>query len=296
MFEYRLGATRLRLSGPDSWLDLAIAEKGALSFAGRQGPGAQPVIVITTPKAGTYLVGKILAELGLTDLEVHLGMDGFSDYRGRSKQEKIERTRHLAISLPIELTSRLVLPGQFAVGHIPYVPRAIPLFEDFVRIVAVREVRASLTSMMRFEYLRLVADPGRALLKRSWISRPDGPERMLAFLEAMGADFLAVLRAVHPWRAHPGCIVLRFEQLLGDDGRESQLQAVAAIANRAGVEADTAKTLERALGADTLTYSGARSNVATYWSGEAEQIFQTLGGEDLNNAFGYSGDLASVRG
>jgi hypothetical protein len=259
------------------------------------GPCERPAIVLSMPKAGTYLVAKILEALGLVDLEVHLWETGLSDYRGRSNSEKLERDRELARNIPLRTSAKMVLPGQFAVGHIPCTPEARLQLETFVRIVCLRDVRHALVSLMRFEHRRLLADPLRAPDRRGWAQSPQGPERMRGFLAAEGAWLLGLSRAAFEWTRGADSVVSRFEDLLGDNGAEAQLRALARIASAVGVDGFAGRrVLDKVLGAETLTYSGRRSKLEGVWDEAVERDFRDMGGREVNELLGYDPNLQAA--
>jgi hypothetical protein len=259
------------------------------------GPCDRPAIVLSMPKAGTYLVAKILESLGLVDLEIHLGETALSDYRGRSNSEKLERDRELARNIPLRTSAKMVLPGQFAVGHIPCTPEARFQLETFVRIVCLRDLRHALVSLMRFEHRRLLADPLRAPDRRDWAQAPQGPERMRGFLAADGRWLLDLSRAAFAWTRDTDSVLCRFEDLLGDHGAEAQLRALARIASAVGVD-DLAgpRVLDKVLGAETLTYSGRRSKLEGVWDEAVEHDFRDMGGREVNALLGYDPNLQAA--
>lgn len=273
--------------------DISVYEpRKHFAFKTATGPCNQPSIILSMPKAGTYLVAKMLETLGLVDLEVHLWETGLSDYRGKSNSEKLERARELVRDLPLRASARMILPGQFAVGHILCTPEARLQFENFVRIVCLRDLRHALVSFMRFEHRRLLADPLRAPERRGWAQAPQGPERMKAFFAADGAWLLELSRAAFEWTKEPDCVLCRFEDLLGDNGPEAQLRASARIASVVGVDGVAGRqVLDMVLGAETLTYSGRRSKLECFWDETVERSFRDMGGLEVNELLGYDPNL-----
>ncbi len=268
---------------------LYLTDDGFVSFKSARGNVSRPAIVFSLPKAGTYLVAKMLLEIGLVDLEVHLSLDVYSDYRFRSNVEKFARVRELSVELPIEVSARLIRPGQFAVGHIPCGSRTQELFADFTKLMVVRDVRDSLVSMMRFHYRRQVADPMWMPAQRGWLARPEGPSRMLGFLDTFGADLMTDARRVQPWlEGGRADLVLRFEQLIGDLGAEAQQSAVEQLAKTVGAgRADAVRVLQASIGAETLTYSGQRTDRSGFWNADVEEKFVEIGGRGVSEALGY---------
>lgn len=269
-------------------LSLYVLADGTLSLKPDQGTCPHRAFVISMQKSGTYLVAKILEELGLVDLETHVSLTGFSDYRYKRLVDKVNRAREFTVILPMEVPASLVQEGQFAVGHIPFEWRTKTLLQDFVRVVSIREARDALASMMRFEHRRLHADPLRNPTQRAWINEERECAKMLGFLEVMGGELIQNFRTIRPWFDDVGTTVVRFEELMGDSGRDAQLACIGKIVDAIGEsQVDQAEILSRSLNKDTLTYSGARTRHQDFWSDEAEQVFKRLGGDDVNAALGY---------
>jgi len=270
-------------------LELFTLENGTLALKPIQGECPHRAFVISIQKSGTYLLAKLLEELGLVDLETHIWLDGFSDYRGKSLEEKVTMARNYTVDLPVEVTASLIQEGQFAVGHLYHEWRTVQLLSGFVRLVTIRDARDALASMMRFELRRLQADPLRNPSGRAWIHEPSGQDRMRAFLETMGGQLINDFEKIQPWWNTPGTIVVRFEQLLGDLGRDEQLSTVRAIIAALDLSSrfDPERILSRSLFQQTLTYSGARSQHKEFWSPKVDDIFKQLGGDRINAAMGY---------
>ncbi|CDX46161.1 hypothetical protein MPLDJ20_80228 [Mesorhizobium plurifarium] len=258
------------------------------SFKSKLGKVSNRAIVISIPKAGTYLVAKMLENLGLVDLEVHLWETGFSDYRGRSIVEKLEKARELTCNIPLSYTTGMIQRGQFAVGHLAFDVQTEMLVQPFAKILCIRELRSALCSYMRFEQRRLVADPHRSPTSRKWIEKPNGPERMLAFLEVHGANYIAMAERIAGWAASSDVVTVRFEELLGDQGPVVQQEVARRISESLGVTADVgARSLRDALNTTTLTYSGNRTDITKYWTPAAERRFEAAGGHNVSELLGY---------
>ena len=90
------------------------------------------------------------------------------------------------------------------------------------------------------------------------------------------------------WQLEPGTLMVRFDELVGDAGANVQAGVAEAIAAHLGVQGvDPATALRSCIGSPTLTYSGGRTHVNEFWSDEVEQLFQELGGGEINRLLGY---------
>jgi hypothetical protein len=232
------------------------------------------------PKAGTYLIGRLLREAGLVDLEVHVDLNETTDYRGVSLSGGVEQARELTTPLRFEQALSLVHEGQFAVGHIPFSQQSAAALAGFVVIVAVREPREALVSMMRFEERRMRADPARGdAHRRAWIGQPSGPGRTAAFLKTFGPELMALYAGMLPWLHQQGVIACPFETLMGDRGAAARSNLVQLLLAGLGIEIeDVAILLDRTLNQHTLTFSGERTRLDGVWDDTCESQFIELGG------------------
>jgi hypothetical protein len=107
---------------------------GVLSLSPPTGQGPHAVCLITQPKAGTYLVAKLLEKLGLVNTEIHVDRLGFSDYRHKSIVEMQADYLKFTTHIPIEVSAGLTATGQFIVGHLEYEPHSIAATRHLRRI------------------------------------------------------------------------------------------------------------------------------------------------------------------
>lgn len=281
----------MKLRHPPNSNDLMLFQnhQGSLCFKREQAAIERRAVVISMPKAGTYLIAQILSEVGMIDLEVHFRSDRFTDYRFLSNKDKLAQALRRLVVMPLALTLSLIQDGQFAVGHIGYDQQIADLLKGFARFIAVRNARDALVSFMRFDERRLRADPLKSPQSRHWIDAPDGPDKMRAFMDVHGPWLIGEFRATISWLQDGRGVVCRFETLMGDHGREMQLSTVQAILFELGLSSsvDAAKVLRTVIGAETHTYSGTRSDVALYWDDQIEDRFLEFGGAVVNRALGY---------
>jgi hypothetical protein len=260
------------------------------AFKAEQGPCDARTVIISLPKAGTYLMAKVLEILGLVDLEVHLSEQMLSDYRGMATADKPARARTAARNIPLAESARMILPGQFAVGHLLCTPQARVLFAPFVRIVCLRDPRHALVSLMRFEARRIAADPLWHAGMRDWADAPGAPARMRGFLAVHAEGFLAFARSILGWTADAETVTCRFEDLLGDHGAPAQRRSIEAVAAALGLSpAAGVQALAGALGRRTLTFSGSRTRLDEAWDASVEAAFRDLGGPEVSERLGYDG-------
>ena len=263
---------------------------GSLSLSPLTGDAPSPVCLISIPKAGTYLVARLLEQLGVVNTCVHVDRFAFSDYRHKSIGEAIEDYLKFTTRIPIEVSAGLTAPGQFIVGHLEHGAQSAEAVRHMRRILLLRDLRAALVSFMRF-----LSATGRGLrLSKEWSLLPDGPGKMWEFCTLWGADYLGMVRAVQGWMDDPDVLVCRFEHLMGDAGTQAKSRTLAAIAAHIGMPGREEDLLRRfdsnVLDQPTMTFSGQRTRTALYWDDKVETLFRKLGGIELQQALGYSQD------
>jgi hypothetical protein len=244
--------------------------------------------VCSVPKAGTYLVDELLRRLGSVGTDLHLSTDGrmVMDARFATREEARTEFGRLCHGVPLERVLPLVRPGQHAVSHLECTARTRGLLTDFKVVFVYRELRDALVSWLRFHQ-----DTGREPQWNGiWAAHPDPRDRLVAFVEAAGAVFFDMCRAVLPWARERAAFPVRFETLHGDAGpaaRARLCRDLAAFLGHPDPAAAPDRVLPGLMSVPTLTASGARTRRDEYWSAAAEELFRRHGGAELDAALGY---------
>lgn len=252
--------------------------------------GATPerALICSIPKAGTYLFGRLLTRLGLVDPHLHVNTQAFSDYRFADLEQARQRPRDFEVKLGLDVSLRLIGPGQFAVGHLPCSPEVRQLVAGFRTIVAVRDLRDALVSVLRFQIA--TGRTGWGPADAPWRTGPSKPRQLQSFVESAGPTYLQGFAGLADWMSVDGTHVVRFETISGDHGRVAQIGAVVALAEHVGIEiseAEACHVIDDTLGAKTLTWSGGRSRRDEYWDEGVAAAFEAIGGPEANARFGY---------
>ncbi|MEZ6243350.1 MAG: sulfotransferase domain-containing protein [Phycisphaerales bacterium] len=242
------------------------------------------VILVTVPKAGTYLVSEIVRRLGFEQTHLHLAMTRVVAYDPALLDEGRSNPARFEVKCPIRESIRLVRCGQFAASHLPYEPEAVSALSGCRVVFATRELRSALVSWMRF-----YVATGRASGPKAIEDTRSSPQEMtIADLEANAGDRLDAVKKQLGWLEHEGIHVLRYEDLIARDvatigSLREFLQPAPSTSNPASDES----IIEQALATDTLTRTTEATRLDAYWSDEAEEIFHRLGGPQLNQRLGY---------
>lgn len=261
-------------------------------FKPDRAPFAHRAFIITIPKSGTYLITKILANLGIVDCGVHIATDHLQD--NRFADERILRMQpwKYVVWVPFDVSTRLIDRGQFSFGHIPYSGEGDKLLRDFKKVFTCRELRDVIVSLVRYHDSRdhNYAKPERIKLYEEFKSAPMGNEKFKAWYAMWGKEYADLMGSMSPWNDRNDVYRVKFETLMGDDGREAQFALLRELGGFLGMSLSDdiiEKSLNDSIGAETLTYSGKRSLYGEWWNDELEDLFRSYEFDELNKIYGY---------
>lgn len=240
------------------------------------------VLVVSIPKAGTYLMAEVLKALGYSWTGMHLAEASYSDYKGASLDEARVDPGRFARSEPLRQSLSRIRAGEFAVGHLPGKAEIVGITAPFRRFYLTRDLRTALISYMRF-----MQATGRMGAKHmSWYSISDPRERLVDFLATSAPLLLnALYKSLAGWLHVPGVMHVRFEDLVHDP--ETAVQVVESVAKFLGVAlGDARHVLGRSMASDTITKSDGLTRLDDFWSPQAEKQFIAIGGPELNAHLG----------
>ncbi|TDT91484.1 sulfotransferase domain-containing protein [Azorhizobium sp. AG788] len=263
-----------------------IHSDGNISLA-PQGYLSERVVVISSPKSGTYYLAEILKEFGFVSTNCHLSDLSMTDYRFSTIADSVSSYRNLNIDMPLSESLPLIRGGQFAVGHLPPLDNVATLLGDFKKIFLYRECRASLVSFMRF-----FRNPGRGEeFGTEWKGIEDPKDRTYRFMSLYIANLIQWLNGMTKWRSMDGIFTINYESMMGDFGEEKRMSTFLSLADFIGLTLDE-NAIQRALGCatgrPTKTWSGGRSVVAEFWDERSESLFNQFGGPEVNRLNGYT--------
>lgn len=237
---------------------------------------SRPVVVTSIPKAGTYLLGEVLRNLGCGQTWMHLSGSTrhFTRYAPGLLREGRRDPARFRVDTPLADAITLVGPGEFAVGHLPRTRAIEKLLAPCAAIFLKRDLRDCLVSRLRFD---LQTGRRDRFGDAEWTRCPDPRRRLVLFLRDRGPALLDEIRGIARWRDHPEAHTVSYERLVARD--------LDGLLGAGRHELDDA--VGRALAAETLTRSRGAGGAPDLWSPPAEAVFEALGGAVLNGQLGY---------
>lgn len=271
----------------DRRLHLTTRSDGRLLAKSERGPWPAPAIVVSLPKAGTYMLGRFLARVGYVDSEWHVSEFLLTDYRGLSTEQKRGPLfRERVFHVPIGVSAGLIDDGQFTVGHLPLTPYVRTSLAAFRKFFMYRNLVDAIFSRLRFR-----VDSGREPRSIPWVSMQPGPAQALAYLDAVGRQRLYDgLAPLLDWAREPGVVPIAYEALVGDGGESAQDACIARIAGAIGMSVDDARKtfMSDVVGQQTPTLSARRTEAGVYLDRRVETVLEDWGILELNRRLGYA--------
>jgi len=197
------------------------------------------VIIISQPKAGTYLCSEIAKNLGLHQTYMHLSQLFYSQYDSDRMFESRQFPKKFQVKKPLEESVNLIEPNSFAVTHVDCTPENIELFDRFKKVVLLRDVNEILSSRKKWleESGRTIAVKGD---KRKPKINPWTRER---------------IERLSDWTKVDNTFVLQFNQMIGKD-----IEAIDGLQlflfNE--IKHNSLDVIEKSLQAETFTKSSKR--------------------------------------
>jgi len=262
------------------------------------------VIVVTIPKAGTYLTFELIKRMGLQETFLHIQYDeratGVYDFRTAPHQIKhSEKKNYFAPMLLDEALAKINI-GEFAVGHLPPLPavkQILRLTNSYKIIFLVRNLRDCLISHMRY----MIKTGEINEQNHPWCNISDAQEKFKQYLLRYAATVgpLTHMKLIASWEydiltPYKGMSLLkiRFEDLTSSD-EQAATATIHKLAEFLDITTppDPVMTLRAALDSPSLTKSDGLTARDKYWSPFAEAWFQDHicddQGNNLNKMMGY---------
>lgn len=232
------------------------------------------VLIITQPKAGTYLAAEILSMAGFHNTHLHLGLDRLQAYDKRFLSEGIARPRQFDVAISIEQSRKLIRFGEVAVSHLPYSNELEVLISNYKIIHIKRELRSAFRSWARMLlYSNKFGEEVSSAIRREGIA---------GFMRVRGKVNIVKAININGWRRAKNVHSITLEELLSDPEKE-----VANMLEHVGSPlADNAPTIwSRVTQMPTLTSSEKYPELS--WTPHDELVFKEIGGPAANKVLGY---------
>jgi hypothetical protein len=241
------------------------------------------IIVNTIPKAGTYLVDRVLANIGYRPTKLHLSSHFLDDNR-LHREDDIHRAPHTRRhNCPASAFAELLAPGEYAVGHIADQTQLNAIRSNGVCILhCIRDLKDVLVSLFHFK-LRQV-DPVSAA-DRLWRAgnRQDAFKSFLLHYADKDIAHIKEMANFIGARREP---VIRFEDLVAGRLTEAAWRQLDGIEE--GLGAIFAAALPDAIGTKTSTLSEARAAHEEYWNADIQAFFEASELSFCNTRLGYA--------
>ena len=166
------------------------------------------------------------------------------------------------------------------------------MLHGFKKVFSFRELRDVIVSLVRYYDSREqnYAKPERIKLYNKFKETPMGNDKFRAWYSMWGKEFADLIRGMFPWKSRNDVFQIRFEILMGDEGKEAQyslLRRLGGFLELNITDDEIDKALNGSIGTETLTYSGKRSSYTDWWNEELEDLFTHYGFKELNRIYGY---------
>jgi len=263
-----------------------ISEDMKLTAWPKKGFSPNKAIILSIPKAGTYLISKLLTLLGMEFTNLHLSPNSLTDYRFTSIIEGGKNPEKLTINMKLWNALNFIEEGQFAVGHLRHTANMKLLLKQFKKIFLYRNLREVFVSHMRF-----VCDTERDQeYTKPFRNLPDGPEKIMKHMKIYKNFLIGETHHIIGWLNEDDVLKISFEDIYGDKGKDKQKKIIHEVCQFLDLEKnkiDSEKILEHLIGSPTLTWSGERSKLELFWNDEVESLFIEIRGKEINQELGY---------
>ena len=233
------------------------------------------ILLITQPKAGTYLVAEIVKVAGFHNTNLHLGAHRLQAYDSSFFRTGLFNPRMFDVSIGIDESRKLIRCGELAVSHLTYSDNLAQKLAKFKIIHVKRELRNAFRS-----WARMLLHSGRSGQEISQLIGNDG---IAGFMNVRGRNGIKQALSINNWSSAENVLSLKMEEVLSDP--EGAIREVIEH-----VESDTTESVsriwERVRTADTLTKSEKYPDLK--WTSIEEEVFREIGGPQANRILGYS--------
>lgn len=232
------------------------------------------VLVVTQPKAGTYLAAEILSLAGFHNTHLHLGIDRLQAYDKYFLTEGMARPRQFDAEIGIAESRKLIRTGEIAVSHLPYSRELAKQLSGFKIVHVKRELRSAFRS-----WARMLLHSGRLGRDMSKLIESNG---VAGFMKVKGKASISSALSIDSWKDEENVLSIKMEELLSEPDINIEL-ILSHVKSPPG--SSTTTIWKQASATQTLTRS--KSYPALAWTTNDERMFEQIGGPAANMKLGY---------
>ena len=139
------------------------------------------VIIISQPKAGTYLAANLLQELGLTFSGYHISESYYQKYDLNNLTDSVKHPHRYKILSELSNSLESIADNEFSVSHLEHKQENKEILYNYKKIIVSRNYSNALESWKRFSELRSI--PHYSKVKKltevsynnilQWLDEPD---------------------------------------------------------------------------------------------------------------------------
>ena len=245
------------------------------------------IALCSVPKSGTYLISNFLTEIGFGNSKIHLNDNEYSDY---SKAITVDQARETPEKFKVDSdfldSINTVKDNNFVVGHFSTFNKKH--LSDFKTIFIYRDLKKCCAS---FAFWTANTTRWINYEKSSvWRSNIDRESFVFDFLQEHGESLLSLFNKTVPWINETGILKVKFENLIGENGRESQIDEYKKIVNYLGVGingVELESKISNTLNKESLTKVNSNVDYDYYLNKSFLKKFKSLGFNKLNENLGY---------
>jgi hypothetical protein len=246
----------------------------------RRGKNNSSVMVISLPRSGDHLMQEMLNTLDLYHVRVSLEKNYLQDYRFLSDNDRIQFSRlYDSYNFSINDSYKWITEGQHIHTRIKYDDSVYCLIRDSPMIVYLlkRDLRNCIVSHARQKQQSMMLYTNDIYeIMQKYITSP-------YYRELLGS-----IETLIPWFENQTFEEIRFETLIGEDGRDLQYQTIMKLiedCDTKHIEMD--EVINTNLYKNTFSYTGELSNWTKYWNDDVENWFEDVGFLKYNKILGY---------
>ncbi len=247
-------------------------------------------MLCSVSKSGTYLISNFLSELGFENSKIHLNDYEYSDYSKASSINEARKTpEKFKIQSEFSKIVNQIKPNQFAVGHFSTFNKKY--LSDFKTIFIYRDLKKCCASfdLWTAKTTRWVNYENNS----NWRKNINNKTFASDFLEEHGHSLLSLFDKTIPWIDEQEVLKVKFENLIGENGRELQIYEYEKIIRYLGIKItrfQLESKISNTLNKESLTKVNKKIDYDFYLNKEFLKKFKHLGFNKLNKRLGYDND------